>query len=273
MLHCKEFAAWVSIDGAAAPEYGVEVSQDGKLVTCWIPSQLGKRFCVHWANKSYVSPALGSVYMDGTFCRDRLLRVQNLPATTTIDGVTDGLTVKPFVFSYVNLTDDDTFVGEPLHEKHGLIEIKIEPIEVLDEISKLHPFPTALSGVTIHERFKKAVTQQITLGDPVAVLKPSKRLRCRSTGEELVRFSFKYCSADILLASGIMPPRSHLKRKASAKLLDEDDTEENKMIRQAWEAKRNKKQRVKKEPNNHWSSSTCSCTRADHLTSKVAGNI
>jgi hypothetical protein len=42
MLHCKEFSAWVSIEGKVTEEYGVEISEDQKSVTCWIPSELGK---------------------------------------------------------------------------------------------------------------------------------------------------------------------------------------------------------------------------------------
>ncbi|KAJ7882244.1 hypothetical protein B0H14DRAFT_2565483 [Mycena olivaceomarginata] len=137
---------------------------------------------------------------------------------------------------------------------HSVIEIKIEPIEILSELPKLRPFPTTLSRVTIHERSKKAVTQQIILGDPEVVLKPSKRLRCRPTGPELVTFSFKYCSADILIARGIMSPRSHLKRKASVKFLlpGDGDAEEERMIRNALEAEHNKKQHVKKELDDYY---------------------
>jgi hypothetical protein len=42
MLHWQEFSAWVTIEGVEAPEYAVEVSEDEKTVTCWIPSELGK---------------------------------------------------------------------------------------------------------------------------------------------------------------------------------------------------------------------------------------
>lgn len=42
MLQFREFFAWVSIDGVEAPEYGVEISEDQKSVTCWIASELGK---------------------------------------------------------------------------------------------------------------------------------------------------------------------------------------------------------------------------------------
>ncbi|KAF7376499.1 hypothetical protein MSAN_00065800 [Mycena sanguinolenta] len=123
------------------------------------------------------------------------------------------------MFSSLQLTDDDAFLGGPSHESLGLIEIKIEPVQVTKR------FPTctsarSLSDIKIHERSKKAVTQQITLAEPEVVLDPQGSVGCRSIGPELVKFSFKYRPADVLRANGIMPPPPQLKRKAPAEPLD-----------------------------------------------------
>ncbi|KAJ6498915.1 hypothetical protein C8R45DRAFT_980354 [Mycena sanguinolenta] len=263
MLQCGEFAAWVTIEGTEAPEYGVEVSEDQKCVTCWIASEVGKKFSVHWKNTSYYdSVTRGRVYMDGTLCAGQIIRPEPLPAETTTYGIRNGSSVKPFMFSSLQLTDDDTFLGGPTHESLGLIEIKIKPVQV----TEWFPICTSvrsLSNIKIHERSKKAVTQQITLAEPEAVL-PKGSVKCQSTGPELVKFSFKYRPADVLRANGIIPSPPQLKRKASTELPraeapvtdddDDDDAKEEKMLRErlnAIEAKRlqkNKKPRVKNEP-------------------------
>lgn len=36
------FEASVKVDDVALDEYAVEISEDGKRATCWIPSQEGK---------------------------------------------------------------------------------------------------------------------------------------------------------------------------------------------------------------------------------------
>jgi hypothetical protein len=42
MLQLKDFSAWITIEDRISEEYNVEVSGDGKSVTCWIPSEVGK---------------------------------------------------------------------------------------------------------------------------------------------------------------------------------------------------------------------------------------
>ncbi|KAJ6498916.1 hypothetical protein C8R45DRAFT_821798 [Mycena sanguinolenta] len=104
MLQYREFAAWISIDGTEAPEYRVEVSKDQKSVSCWIASELGKRFSVNWTNTSYKSDVRGRVYMDGILCGGKIIHPNNLPTTATKKGITNGVSVRPFMFSSVQLT-------------------------------------------------------------------------------------------------------------------------------------------------------------------------
>ncbi|KAJ7267543.1 hypothetical protein B0H12DRAFT_1229856 [Mycena haematopus] len=231
MLQCKEFAAWVSIDGTEAPEYGVEMSEDQKSVTCWIPSELGKKFAVHWKNISYDGDTRGRVFMDGTNCGGTIIH-------------------------------DDAFLGSSLHQELGFIELKIEP--VLVSTNRTAPNPALLSEIKVHERSKKAATQQITLAEPEFFETPKLLALCQPTGPELVKFCFKYRPADVLRANGIMPPApQQLKRKASAEPLrtetpdsDEDEDEntlEIKMLRERLNAleakclKKDKKPRIKSE--------------------------
>ncbi|KAF7376503.1 hypothetical protein MSAN_00066200 [Mycena sanguinolenta] len=264
MLQCGEFAAWVSIDGKETQEYGIEVSEDGKSVTCWIASELGKKFSVHWQNISYKGDVSGRIHMDGTSCQSRILRGEKLPSATMLDGVVNGHSVKPFVFSSLELTDDESFLDRASHQGLGLIELRIVPIRITKKTQEIysHPFPNAFSEVKVHERSKKAITQQITLAEPEFVAIPYMRSRTEVIGPDLIKFSFKYRPADILRANGIMPSSQQLKRKASSEMLhaptpdryDEADAKEEKMLRErlnVLEAKRLKTEkdaRVKDDP-------------------------
>ncbi|KAF8199964.1 hypothetical protein K438DRAFT_1583141 [Mycena galopus ATCC 62051] len=90
MLHwnSKEFSAWVCIDGIATAEYNVEISEAEKTVTCWIASELGKKFSVHWQNTSFRGCTTGQVKMDGTSCGGQIMYGTTLPSTTSKDGIT-----------------------------------------------------------------------------------------------------------------------------------------------------------------------------------------
>ncbi|KAJ6498900.1 hypothetical protein C8R45DRAFT_925605 [Mycena sanguinolenta] len=223
----------VSIDGAEAQEYGIEVSDDQKSVTCWIASELGKT----------------EFFAGGDFC------ARNLPSATTFDGVTDGLSVKPFLFSSLELTDCSS------HHDLGLIELVVQPVRVTRETQEIYSSPNALSEVKVHERSKKAITQQISLAEPELLAEPRRITETKATGSDLVKFSFKYRPADVLRANGIIPTPQQRKRKASAEPLrstspeyDQADAEREKILLEeltALKAKRlktEKKPRVKDDP-------------------------
>ncbi|KAJ7873787.1 hypothetical protein B0H14DRAFT_2718835 [Mycena olivaceomarginata] len=232
MLQFREFFAWVSIDGVEAPEY-----------------ELGKEFAVYWRNTSYNCDTSGLVYMDGNLCGGKIIYARDLPFTVFKDGVRlDAISIKPFMFSSLEITDDDAILSGPSHQQLGLVELKIQPVKVIESETTSYS-PPSLSHIVVHERSKKAVTQQITLGEP-AVTMPRAFISTETTGPELVY---------ILRANGIAPLPPQLKRKASAEPPraqtpddDDADAEEEKMLRErlnALEAKRLKetKPRVKKE--------------------------
>jgi len=111
-------------------------------------------------------------------------------------------------------SDDDAFLGSSPQQELGLIELKILPIQTRPQNAP--PTPISLSDIKVHERSKKAVTQKITLAEPVIMAKPKPLLEGRRTGPDIVKFFFKYRPIDILRANGIAPPPPQLKRKASA---------------------------------------------------------
>ncbi|KAJ7680831.1 hypothetical protein DFH06DRAFT_1315564 [Mycena polygramma] len=229
MPQFEKFNAWITIDGEPAEEYDVETSEDQKTVTCWIASQLGKlifkptdsylqKFSVHCTVPSLPSDVAGYVTMDGTDCGSSVLRAGFHDHLLLMRGLNDGTVLKPFMFSSLQLTGkfshfyDDTFLSSS-HEELGRIELTVAPVEVIGRAPFQLP---SLPQVTVHERSKKAVTQQITVAEPEWAAVPKLLVQLRNAGPHFVTFTFKYRPLDVLRANRIAPSPPQLKRKASA---------------------------------------------------------
>ncbi|KAJ7141253.1 hypothetical protein C8R44DRAFT_243530 [Mycena epipterygia] len=277
-MHCKEFKAWITIDGKEAVEYDVQTSEDQKTVTCWIASELGKTFSVNWENSSYRHDVIGDVKMDGNHCAGDIIYGHLLPKTVCNKGVSDGTTIKVFMFSSLEMTDDDTYLGQSSHQELGVIQLAIYPIR----ITRRNTGPSggrSLSNIKVHERTKKAVTQQITLGNPEELADSVSFSTFERTGPDLAIFSFNYRPIDVLRANGIAPAPPQLKRKAAveperAPTPDDDsaDAEEARILREklaALEAKRIKKEKEKKPRVKHEAGAVIDLTQDTRNSKKV----
>ncbi|KAF7305833.1 hypothetical protein HMN09_00737300 [Mycena chlorophos] len=230
MLQLNGFNAWITIDNQPVPEYQVDISADQTSVTCWVASELGKNFSVHWQNVSSPGDVAGYLRMDGQFCAGRITYTGALAQfprpETVVRGVSDGPMLKPFVFSALETSDDDALLAGPAQPDLGLIALKITPVRSLGQQQEPNDGPwTTLSQQTVHERSKKAVTQQIGLGDAQYDPDGNKPLiTVVRTGPDIVLFSWKYRPLDLLRANGIAPPApANLKRKADA----DDDADDS----------------------------------------------
>ncbi|KAJ7162085.1 hypothetical protein C8R46DRAFT_954978 [Mycena filopes] len=207
MLHWKELSAWITVDGQGLPEYDVQISEDEKTVTCWVPSEVGKKFSVCFKASSFSHAIEGSLTLDGNSCSSAFLRRHSWQFPAEQDGVTDGTTLKPFMFSALALTDDDSFLdSSSSHPDLGVIQLTIAPVV----IRALRCTPPDISSQTLaelklHERSKKLATQQIGLAPPEPLATPIKILQSQRTGPDIVNFFFKYCSLDVLRAKRIAP--------------------------------------------------------------------
>ncbi|KAJ7451853.1 hypothetical protein B0H11DRAFT_2201588 [Mycena galericulata] len=215
MLQSQDFSAWVTIEGVEAPEYGVETSENQQEISCWIPSEVGKKFCVHWSNISAPGLTGGGVQVDGHKCGFEAVASDTRPITAFMDGIAETDTkTRPFVFAPLELTDDDAYLESATHPNLGLIKLEIWRVDVGGGVA---PSVIAVpSKQKVHERAKKgSMNQQITFGAPVEHAQvQSAQIRRIGVGP-LVTFSFKYRSLDLLRANGITPPPRPAKRKAS----------------------------------------------------------
>ncbi|KAI0082612.1 hypothetical protein K474DRAFT_1585057 [Panus rudis PR-1116 ss-1] len=65
MLTHRGFTAWVTCDGKSLYEFKPVVNSDTNKVTCWIPSEPGKRFTVHWKDHGSLVDTASYIYLDG----------------------------------------------------------------------------------------------------------------------------------------------------------------------------------------------------------------
>ncbi|KIK55472.1 hypothetical protein GYMLUDRAFT_841120 [Collybiopsis luxurians FD-317 M1] len=103
MLNFQTFSTWIVIDGVSSDEFNLEHKLvDGIMhVSCWIPSETGKNFQVHFRDKGGRT-SNAYVYIDGNKCGGRVLRRNK---TAHVNGLRVSSTVlRPFVFSNLSFT-------------------------------------------------------------------------------------------------------------------------------------------------------------------------
>ncbi|KAG8853904.1 hypothetical protein FRB96_007913 [Tulasnella sp. 330] len=218
----RGFSASILIDGVPAPIYrpeydthNADFSEDlpkKRIRTCWIPSVEGKNFSVAFQNdegEEAENASCAHIFVDGKDIASAIMR----PARAT-PAVRDGAklspsVIKPFTFSKIQLTDDDTIAdpNDPRTQDIGTIRIEIKFIR-LGKVVPIKACDPQNIG-PIHEKAKKAsihtttykTTKRIKKGRSVstAPLYPSDEW------EHHVVFIFRYRCADFLMAEGIMP--------------------------------------------------------------------
>lgn len=258
MLTYKEFSAWIEIEGEEAKEYGIQQSRDDEGVaniTCWIASENDKKFTIHWMDSVASTATLVNTSVDGRPTQHNSINrigKSNRKISTKGFSISD-MEIRPFIFSAIQLTDDDQYLENNVSEHFGDIVLKIKRCTVGERsTAPASPTDSDVFGQMIHERSKKAMVHQVSAGPPT---------QCKSThfkavpGPPVVNFIFKYRTLDQLIANGIAPapPRTSDKRAApnSEDRVDisEDSAEEEARAEALLAAIREKraKKRVKRE--------------------------
>ncbi|KAF7322033.1 hypothetical protein MKEN_00726100 [Mycena kentingensis (nom. inval.)] len=218
-LSAEGIEAWIQVgydagdDGEEAEMYSAEATQtpSGPGWSAWIASQLGREFTIHWRNTDVFCQTVGRVWVDGIECSGEILRGPN-HATKCAGRRTSGSTVAPFVFSNVNLTDDDTFLDSTSSREVGTIKLEIWTINMTG--TKQFSLKAPIAQSKVHERTKKGVAHQVKFGAPVEVSTRAAAVIEYLDSAPLVTFVFRYRSMDILRANDIVS-EAEVKRAAS----------------------------------------------------------
>ncbi|KAJ7451844.1 hypothetical protein B0H11DRAFT_1821778 [Mycena galericulata] len=213
-LKANGFEAWVRVDGQDAQHFQPETVNEPTGQTCWIASELNKGFSIHWRNTDVFCQTAGRIWVDGVECSGEITMGPNIEASVS-GRRTSGSAISPFMFSSLNLTDDDAFLDSTAHKDVGLIRLEIWTITKTGNM----PFPDVAPSVDskIHERAtKKGVAHQTKFGEPIVEAPRAAAIVQYLEQLPLVTFTFKYRSIDLLRANGIAPNSVLGKRNAVA---------------------------------------------------------
>ncbi|KAF6763632.1 hypothetical protein DFP72DRAFT_872986 [Ephemerocybe angulata] len=211
-LQIGEYSAWVAIEGITAPVYNIEKTSSS--ASCWIASQVGKKFALNWYNTERRIPIQAAVLIDGKVCDNHIMldarRYPDKPSGVGISYArTSDWTRRDFEFSSI-LTTTTTLHTVDTSMDIGTITLQLWRIEIQDVTPQTlhHRYGGAtLDNQIVHERSKKAGAHHVVYGEeygsPAPVVDMVRGRVIDST--PFVTFSFKYRPYDVLMANDIIP--------------------------------------------------------------------
>ncbi|KAK7006219.1 hypothetical protein R3P38DRAFT_1704009 [Favolaschia claudopus] len=253
--------AWISMDGVELTEFATEVAANGKEVSCWVPSECGKEFCIHAMNTDSSSKVIVNALprVDGVACRSRHLRYKDSTSrrtsTATFDSIPTGpSTRRRLLFGQQVLSDDDSLLSADVSPELGSIIVKMRVVKNKPRSRDSHRESWRDPKTQIlHERSKKAIGHTVQFG--AEFMKRNAPGVPHDVVKYLATFVFKYRPIDLLRAEGIAPPIIRSQPYASARsdevldlTLDDDDAAEIKRLEARLLELKSKGVRVKSEP-------------------------
>ncbi|KAJ7574582.1 hypothetical protein C8J56DRAFT_466336 [Mycena floridula] len=225
MLQLGPFSAWITMEDVHQGVHGVEVN--GTEASCWIASEQGKKFSISWHNALRDESIEAKLIIDGVVCnRHVMLDAYNFPqkpnAISVSSARTSEFTRRDFVFSAVQITDDDAYLdtlGNSMEFGSIRIELWRLCVTAVRQQPLVHQYGgPVLESQTLHERSKKAGAHHVKFGEeyvtPIPVIDTIDGYKMDQ--RPLVAFNFRYRPLAILMANEIIPCPSSLKREQTA---------------------------------------------------------
>ncbi|KAJ7878970.1 hypothetical protein B0H14DRAFT_2710025, partial [Mycena olivaceomarginata] len=191
--------------GGTSPIYALK-STSPRDATCWIPSQEGKKFSVNWSNRFRDRP-------HALYCSIHGNHPDDADAIGISYATTSDFTRRDFVFSAIQVTDDDAYLYT-LDNPPAFGTIRLElweaDIEQIVQSPYQHRYGgQVLEGQIIHETSKKG-RRAPTFGGEYVVPQATVNMvnGTRKGAAPLATFTFNYRPFDILLDGGIIPRRT-----------------------------------------------------------------
>ncbi|KAG1741099.1 hypothetical protein EDB19DRAFT_1908129 [Suillus lakei] len=230
-----DLSAYVFIDGQELPEYDVIVSSTPteNRITCWIASEEGKKFGVRWMNAAQQPWGIrAAVSVDGVCCTGQAVR-PGWVGTKERTYLANDLVTRDFMFSNIELTDDDSMLGDQSSNDIGQIVIEVETgkymMKQVVKHGKSKNHTLRVREGKVHERSKKACAHRVVFGEEVPRRQvhhqPGRPTSCtmfRPDNHPTTIFVFKYTRLDILQAMGIAPSTSKSPMKQEANDYDDE---------------------------------------------------
>ncbi|KAF9032280.1 hypothetical protein BDZ89DRAFT_1131415 [Hymenopellis radicata] len=207
MVHYNSVTAWINTDGKPLEEHGVEVHDDAREVSCWVPSEPGKTFSVHLRHKQCPVETGIYVFVDGQYAGGGSIHPSSLSKKDYFslwDVAISATTARKLMFANVRFSDDDDLLDSMSSATAELGEIRIEHWEVAPgPVVPFHGHPYQEVGL-VHERSKKGIAHYTQLGDPESVSTTTTHFAIQV--KRLLTVVFRYRPFDVLQADGTAPP-------------------------------------------------------------------
>jgi len=188
------------VDGQILPEYKVEYEDDGNTARCWVPSEFGKEFSIHWYDTARVCETAGYVYVDGEHVGGRFIRPVDRDGHVFLESrPLDANTTASFKFGTVVLTDEENEVeAATVVQELGMIKVVIKEGAIGE--SYQHEYKQ-VSQKPVNERMKKAGGHRVVLGKQQSAPQTWKQFYPFKT--QPTTFIFQYKPLDLLRAMDI----------------------------------------------------------------------
>ncbi|KAJ8083703.1 hypothetical protein PM082_002469 [Marasmius tenuissimus] len=227
VLSCNEFTAWVTIEGDPVEEYKAHWSTPQKqTMCCWIPSQAGRNYQVHWRDSRRTTATDGLVVIDGKHCGTKTISPDlEKPDTTSKKGFrTSSDWVAPFQFAKLQTTDNESQAGPSSSSLVGNIELLIFRVRIKEP--EVYIQQARHQDQVFYEKDVKGLQHHTTFGKAEAAReRPAIGVTLLSE-VPVAKFRFYYRPIDALRAERIAPS---IGTSASDPIVLEDDSEEEDM--------------------------------------------
>ncbi|KAG1885291.1 uncharacterized protein F5891DRAFT_1058167 [Suillus fuscotomentosus] len=227
-----DFSACIFMDGQELPEYDIVVSSTPteNRITCWIASTAGKKFQVSAKFLArQTSGALLTVFVDGITCRPYVMP-PGWTGTQNITHLSNSYVKRDFMFSQLELTDDDSMLDDRSANDIGqiMMEVVQGKYTMKEQVMGSHNVNDRTLRVRegkVHERAKKACPHRVVFGEEVPDQSPVSAFKIIPDNSPKTVFVFKYTRLDILQAMGVAP-RTSIMADTEAEMEDHDDDNE-----------------------------------------------
>ncbi|KAH9903459.1 hypothetical protein C8Q73DRAFT_674764 [Cubamyces lactineus] len=201
-LTLKGYSASIRCEDKDLEVYDVRVEGEDK-VSCWIASEAGKTFTVHYGGESAETLMCVHTHMDSrlvhlrahTRCRTGSAKYVHISATE----------VRPFLFASLVLTDDEATASTEVNGELGTISIKMFRVKAFVENQAPYTGTSVANIGPVHERSKKAGVHAVAFGDIIMKEPQTTSRAIEQECKPFATFVFHYRPIEHLQALGIVP--------------------------------------------------------------------
>lgn len=209
-----QISASVFIDDKPLPEYKIVESgtEEENIMTCWIPSEAGKKFEMRGEVLEPQYPGIKSfAFVDGVECPPWVV-LPPWTGTLEYDCISDGKTSRDLMFKKIDFTDDDSVLDNHSGDI-GRIVMKLER-GTYTKVRKAKPARSSGHDLhvhedKVHERLKKGRSHRVGFGKEAPDQEEQTTYRSELDGSPVTVFIFNFTSLDNLRAMNIVPRMSN----------------------------------------------------------------